>query len=797
MPYPNREPELSFPKSQQETQDPIAFLTPSSERRASALSRTFPALLFAVLVVAVYADPLFRRRNFGGRDLTAYNVPMEKSIHDSYARGRLPVWSPDVSGGRPLLPNPNAGALYPVRPLLSIVPFPFAMRLFPVLHWIAAGIGMLLLLGALGASRPAAWVGAVTYAFSGVAVSEVFFPHIQPGMMLLPWIVWAVPGAAAGLRFRRLLLAALFGLLCLAGDVFTIGVALLASVVWILREEPRRDRLRAVTIVLASLGLGALLALPQILATVLWVPETNRAILGMKLRDSLSYTLSPFRLFEVAVPFPFGSTFSLEDARIWGWTVFQSRPAGLFATLYAGSLAAMALLLRRGSSVRGARFAQTLFVVALLLSVVPSLFPESWGDLPSPIPLRNPEKFAVALTFAAAVLAGLAFDHFRRERPGRWALAVAGAFVLLAVAAALFPGPFGRAATAFVGEDARLSDRASRSLAPALAEAGLLWCATLVALDLARRSGRRALLASLAIVTLVPIVANRRIAPTFRQEEVLGPTAFARLLDRRDPDRSWRTLGESVYRNTSPLELWISRTDPFYIELPRRNWSEHSQVVWNRGTVLNYDFDWGDLSRLQTLRRVSQFAARHSRGEAFFGSLALRWGVRFRDQPPLPGYRRFGGDMLQDWDENASALPDVRLTSAWREVPNGLAALNEIGRLDPGQLVIETDAARSGSASGGHVRILEKSPERLRLETSAPEATWLFVLRGFWSHRTVTVDGQEVEVRPAQIAFSAVPVPAGLHRVDWQEGVPGVSLSRWGPVLFAVAALALVVRSRR
>jgi hypothetical protein len=634
----------------------------------------------------------------------------------------------------------------------------------------------------------------VTYAFSGVAVSEVFFPHILPGMMLLPWIVWAVQRAAAGRTLQVLVLAALFGLLCLAGDVFTVGVALLASIVWILREEPRPTRLRGLAIVLGALLLGALLALPQVLATVLWVPETNRAILGMKLRDSLSYTLSPFRLVEMLVPFPFGSTFSLEDSRIWGWSVFQARPAGLFATIYAGALAAMALLSKAEAAVRGFRFARALFVIAVALSVVPSLVPESWGDLPSPLPLRNPEKFAVALTFAAALLAGLAFDRFRRERPGRWALVVAAAFAGLALAASIFPGPFGRAVTAFVGEDARLSPRASSVLAPALAEGGLLWCATLLALDFARRSGRAAMFASLVIVTLVPVAANRRIAPTFREEEVFAPTAFARFLERRDPRREWRTLGESVYRNTSPFELAIARTDPLYVELPRRNWSEHSQVLWNRGTVLNYDFDWGDLSRLQTLRRISEYAARHSRGEAFFGSLSLRWGVRFVDQPPLPGYRRFRGDGLQEWDENASALPDVRLASRWREAPNGLTALNEIGRLDPGHLVIETDASRSGSAAGGEVRVLEKSPERLTIETRAPDDTWLFVLRGYWSHRSVRVDGREVEVRPAQIAFSAVPVPAGVHRVDWREEVPGGALSLFGPAIFALFAVYAVVR---
>ena len=103
-------------------------------------------------------------RGSTGRDLLPYGMPLEKATHDAWARGHLPAWNEAVSGGRPLLPNPNAGALYPLRPLLSRVPFPQAMRLFPVAHWVLAGWGMLALLSALGASREAGWVAAGTYA---------------------------------------------------------------------------------------------------------------------------------------------------------------------------------------------------------------------------------------------------------------------------------------------------------------------------------------------------------------------------------------------------------------------------------------------------------------------------------------------------------------------------------------------------------------------------------------------------------------------------------------------------------
>ena len=144
---------------------------------------------------------------------------------------------------REAVPNPNSGALYPVRPLLALARFPAAARLFPVLHWVLAGWGVIALLRTIGSTPGAAWLGAVTYVFSGVGVSEVFYPHIQPGMSLLPWIVWAVARPARSAVRRILLLAFLFALCLLAGDVFTIGLAVACGFLWIALETERSARL--------------------------------------------------------------------------------------------------------------------------------------------------------------------------------------------------------------------------------------------------------------------------------------------------------------------------------------------------------------------------------------------------------------------------------------------------------------------------------------------------------------------------------------------------------------------------
>ncbi len=757
------------------------------------------ALLFAALVLVLYGNTLVARSNFAGRDMVAYNLPMEKSIHDAWARGKLPVWTPEISGGRPLAPNPNVGAFYPLRVLLSPVPFPLAARIFPLVHWIAAGLGMLALAASLGRSGAGAWIAAVTYVLSGVVVGEAFFSHIQAGMALLPWIVWAAARRTGSASSRFLTLALLFALDFLAADIFTIGIAVAAAALWIALEEDRGSGLGSAARLGGAVAAGALAAAPQIVATALWIPQTNRAVLGMKLGDVLAYSIHPWRLLELVIPYPFGAAWEMSRLEMWSPAIRGGRVMGLFPTLYAGAFAPVAAVRAWGSRVRGARFARVLLVASLSASVLPSLVPARIAALSSPLPLRNPEKLAVAVVFALGLLAAIAFDAWR-ERPGRLrALLGIGAFLtLLAAGAALDRGGAARLAVRLVGSDPSRAADAARTLPLALSEAGLCWMATVVALDALARRGRPPGLAwALVLLTAVPVVANRKIAVATAEDRIFGPTAFARYLERRDPEGRYRTISESFFQGLSRLELQQNTAALAGPEISRRLWYQQTPLFWGRGMVFNEDFDVGDLSRVESLRRVSGMATGYRDSANFFGAVALRFGIRFRDQEALAGYRPVGGDALQTWDEHVRAYPDVRLLEKWREAPGPVQALGTIAGLAEGELVLETGRLAGGSAGPGAVRILDDRPERLVAEVSSPAPTWLFVLRAFWPYRAVTLDGRPVEAVPAQLGFSAIPVPAGAHRVVWEERLPGHPLSLAGPLLFGMIAAGLAVSHLR
>jgi hypothetical protein len=299
------------------------------------------------------------------------------------------------------------------------------------------------------------------------------------------------------------------------------------------------------------------------------------------------------------------------------------------------------------------------------------------------------------------------------------------------------------------------------------------------------------------LLTAVPILANRRIAFVLNEQELFPLTPFARFVEHADPRGAYRILSESLYLPPSPLLFQHAEPSGAYIEAQRWTLAAFLPALWHRGTVFNHDFDSGDFVRMENLRKISVTAAGFTDSAPFFAGFALRWGIRFCDQNPPSGYRRFAGNWLQDWDELPEALPDIRLASSWIEESRPLAVAADLPQLKLGEIVLETGRRARGVAPPGIVRVLRKDPERLVVETVTARPSWLFVLRGFWSHRTVSIDGRPVEAVPAQLAFSAVGVPAGRHRVDWKERVPGGSVSRWGPVFYAVAAAILAIRSGR
>ena len=360
------------------------------------------SLGFAGFLLALFADPLLVRKTFASRDMIPFFLPIEKAVHESWREGKVPLMLPEVSFGRPLAANPNTGAFYPVRIAMAALPFPLSFKLFPVFHLWLAGVGAFFLARLFGISSLSAMLTGALYAGSGPALSEIVFPDFLPGLALLPWIVWA--GARFGARKTgrsAALFGAIWGVDLLVGDVFTAGLAFVGAILFILQESRGAEGPRRVgALFLASLP-GFLLAGIQIVPALLFVPYTVRALGRFPLRAALTWSVSPWRLLEMILPFPFGNAAS--SAHVWGESLWSNKTAGFFVTFSPGVFAAAALLFCRPP--RGRRlFVYGILAVSFVGSAIGSFLPESWLSASSPIPLRYPEKLMVGATLGIALL---------------------------------------------------------------------------------------------------------------------------------------------------------------------------------------------------------------------------------------------------------------------------------------------------------------------------------------------------------------------------------------------------------
>ncbi len=763
---------------------------PSGDRLVE-LAKRRPVLLraagFALLLAALFADPLWTRRTFADRDLVPFFFPIEKAVHESWARLRIPLWAPEISFGRPLAANPNTGVFYPVRIAMAALPFLFSFKLFPVLHLWLAAMGMFALARFLGSSPAAAALGAIVYSLSGPALAEIAYPDFLPGFALLPMVVWAAGRLGRAGRRRD---AALFGLLwgvdLLAGDVFTAGLALAGSLLLLWEESAAAERPRRLSLLAAATAAGTLLAGVQIVPALLLMPETARALGRFPLRYSLTWSVSPWRLAELAVPFPFGNRGAGD--RVWGEALWSGKSAGFFNTLYAGSFAALALLVRGN---RGRRFPRLLAAISLAAATFGSLLPRAWLDRPSPIPLRYPEKLMVGFLAALALWAADLFDGLRGNGGRRIALLPAGVgLLLLSAAGAVAAGP---AATArFV--DGHWSTivhggaLAAQRLPGILAGSAGRWLLLSGFLFLwTKRRPRLAALVFLFVLADLDTVRRSFLFPD--SEQVLFPAPLARAIRRRDPGRAFALVPLHDYYISPPSKTLVPDVD-----LPRVFLSSDLAAAFGVPYAFNDDYDASDLYRVDLARReIFRGGGRSPSLPSYLSAFSARWTAVEAGRRP-DGFSRVAARAGPAWLlENTEALPRMRFATTVADVPGPRAAYGLIHgqQIDLSRVtVLETGSSAQREFSPGRLRVVRREPGDLLLRTETGGEARLLLARAWFPYRKILVDGAPAAAWPANLCWTALAVPAGIHTIHVSEELPGGSA---GPLLTLAGAFCIIL----
>ncbi len=222
----------------------------------------------------------------------------------SLLRHEWPFWNPYVYSGYPSIVDPQAMGFAPtmVLPMLLNQSL-WAFTVVVMLHVLLGGIGMLQLGQSYGWSTPAAILSAAIFMFGGVAAARLQHTPMLISWAWLPWLFVLVRRVFNDRRWRHTSWWNGIGLGIVGGlaglqltQVTFLGAIVFAAYVvyrvvagW---HEPERFRLFGHLTLAAIISL--LIASPQLIATLSFLPYSNRPAFDFAAATANSFHLSGF-----------------------------------------------------------------------------------------------------------------------------------------------------------------------------------------------------------------------------------------------------------------------------------------------------------------------------------------------------------------------------------------------------------------------------------------------------------------------------------------------------------------------
>jgi hypothetical protein len=397
---------------------------------AAVVALTALGVAFLFEMVALDAVPV-------ARDIQLFFIPHKHILWESLQAGDLPLWTPFIRTGYPVLANFQSGVFYPPHWLYAVLPFFTGFNLLIVLHLLLGGLSAYVLCRCLGFGPVPAWVGAVAYMLGGYLVSLTNLVNV------LQTAAWA-PAMIAALvhhvrRWRPSTLAGmvavyLMGFLAGEPQTFLVVSATALGFGLVRAGGPEADpgaRKRVVGAMAVTAAAVAGLAALQVLPTLEMVSRAGRGE-GLTLGQSGRYSLTPIRLFHLVLPndfsdpvYRFGRKLQLSEVEPWLYSV------------YLGIAALVLAWHARWDRGHGREVVFWWLVAAagvgLALGIHLPLFRFLHAHLPGFSAFRYPEKFLVLTGLAVPVLAAHGMRSvLARPRPDR--LDAAAALAVLAAA---------------------------------------------------------------------------------------------------------------------------------------------------------------------------------------------------------------------------------------------------------------------------------------------------------------------------------------------------------------------------
>lgn len=233
-------------------------------------------------------------------------VPWRSHAFELLRSGTLPLWNFYNGAGAPLLANYQSALFYPLNWTGLFLPLAWSMSVTALLHLFIGGWGMARLARRLGTSELGAVVGALAFGLSGYLVARLgTYPTIGAAAWL-PWQLWAVLGLSRGARRSGFWLATFTALQLLAGHAQTAWYSLLLTGLFALWLAVSMQRPRFLLIAALAVLIAAAIAAPQLLPTFELLRASQRGS-GVSAEFAMNFSYAPARVLNLFAPNVFGT----------------------------------------------------------------------------------------------------------------------------------------------------------------------------------------------------------------------------------------------------------------------------------------------------------------------------------------------------------------------------------------------------------------------------------------------------------------------------------------------------------
>ena len=215
-------------------------------------------------------------------DQVDYDLPLQRTIYQSYRQGEMPWWDPYTCGGRPFLADAHISAVDPVRLLwYRVLPFELAYNWTLVTHFLLGGVAMFFLLRHYAFGQWICFWLAMAYEFAGCNAWYFGHPWIHAAFVYYPFLWWLwEKGLERPARWRMAVAPLVVAAMLMAGNLQSHAYIIMFAATFCAGHgwTSRREWNRALRIVAPGLIVGGCLAMPFLSAEIEFFLNSLRAI---------------------------------------------------------------------------------------------------------------------------------------------------------------------------------------------------------------------------------------------------------------------------------------------------------------------------------------------------------------------------------------------------------------------------------------------------------------------------------------------------------------------------------------